>query len=60
VLLDRGVPETDTGIVLEALHRCGKFVWHGERRSLMVELTPGERGWRITRAPRPEEKGDIE
>jgi len=50
------VPENDVKLLLEALHRGGKVIWHGPKKSLMVELTPGARGWKIGGALRPKGK----
>ncbi|MFH1730069.1 MAG: hypothetical protein ABIF82_00280 [Planctomycetota bacterium] len=52
-LLYQEVPRADIPKVLDALHRGGKMIWHGEKKSLMIELTPGPRGWRIGGAERP-------
>jgi len=53
VLLRRRVPKDDAALILEALHRAGKIVWHGAKQSLIIELRPGERGWSITPGVRP-------
>jgi len=58
-LLSQKVPRGDIPKILDALHRGGKIVWHGETKSLMIELTPGPRGWRIGGATRPKKpRGD--
>lgn len=52
ILLGMHVPKKEVPTILEGLHRGGKVVWTGSNRSLMIELMPGERGWKITkRAP---------
>ncbi len=56
VLLYQKVPKRDIPAILEALHRGGKIIWHGAKQSLMIELKPGERGWKITPAIRPKKK----
>ena len=33
----------------------GKIIWHGKTKSMMIELTPGPRGWKIGGAQRPKE-----
>ena len=52
-LLYHEVPKADIPKILDALHRGGKIIWHGAKKSLMIELTPGPRGWRIGGAERP-------
>jgi len=52
-LLFHEVPKADIPKILDALHRGGKIIWHGAKKSLMIELTPGPRGWRIGGAERP-------
>ena len=52
-LLYHEVPKADIPKILDALHRGGKIIWHGAKKSLMIELTPGPRGWRIGGAEPP-------
>ena len=52
VLLGLHIPKNELPTIFEGLHRGGKVIWTGARRSIMIELLPGERGWKITqRAP---------
>ena len=50
------VPEGDAGRILEALHRGGKVIWHGQDKSLMIEITPGDPGWKWGGVMRPKGK----
>ena len=51
-LRERGIPRAEVFLMLQALARGGKIVWHGEEESLMAEVTPGGEV-EITEAIRP-------
>ena len=55
-LLYQQVPKADIPKLIEGLRRGGKIIWHGKTKSLMIELTPGPRGWKIGGAQRPKRK----
>jgi hypothetical protein len=55
-LLYQQVPKADIARILEGLRRGGKIIWHGKTKSLMIDLTPGPRGFRIGGAQRPKGK----
>ena len=50
------VPRADIARILSALRRGGKIIWHGETTSLLIELTPGPKGFRIGGAMRPKNR----
>ncbi len=52
-LRERGIPRAEVFLMLQALARGGKIVWHGEEESFMAEVTPGGEV-EITEAIRPE------
>ncbi len=49
------VPEASIPGILDALHRGGKVIWHGRKRSFMITILPGGT-WDLTFAQRPSEK----
>ncbi len=52
-LLFQQIPKTDIPKLVDGLRRGGKIIWHGKTKSMMIELTPGPRGWKIGGAQRP-------
>ncbi len=55
-LLYQQVPKNDIALMLRALHRGGKIIWHGPDKSLMIEITAGAQGWKMGGAIRPKGK----
>jgi len=52
-LLYYQVPKTDIPKILEALHRGGKVVWHGQTKSFIIELLPRHPWFKFSGAMRP-------
>jgi hypothetical protein len=55
-LLYHEIPKEDVSLLIEALRRGGKVIWHGKKKSLMITLTTGPKGWNIGGATRPKKK----
>ena len=47
------VPKADIALIIEAVQRGGKIIWHGPTKSLMITATPGPLGWKLGGAMRP-------
>ncbi len=55
-LIYQQVPKDDIALILRALRRGGKIIWHGPDKSLMLEITAGAQGWKMGGAIRPKGK----